>query len=149
MTPLLFAYLGVALMVGLGGIASSLGTGIVGSAAIGAIRKNSAVFGNGMILTALPGTQGLYGFVCYFIVRGLLTPEITAIQGIAIFAAGIIVGFVGVFSSVKQANICANGITAIGNGSNVFGNTLILAAYPELYAILTVATTFLINQAIS
>lgn len=148
MSPLLLAYLGVAFMVGMGGVASCLGTGIVGSATIGAMKKDSSVFGNGMILTALPGTQGLYGFVCYFIVKPLLVEAITMQQGIAIFAAGLIVGFVAVFSSVRQANICANGINAIANGNNVFGNTLILAAYPELYSILTVATTFLIATAI-
>lgn len=148
MTALFLAYLGVMLMVTVSGIGSIIGTCIVGNATIGAIKKNSSVFGNGMILTALPGSQGLYGFVSYFMVSGFLKPDITMAQGIGILAAGIIVGGVCIFSSTKQAQVCANGIAALGNGHKVFGNTLILAAYPELYAILAVATVFLISTAI-
>ena len=44
--------------------------------------------------------------------------------------------------------MCANGISAIGNGHDVMGKTLILAAFPELYAILTVAAVFLISNAV-
>lgn len=148
MTPFFLAYLGAALMVGVSGISSALGTCIAGNATIGAIKKNSAVFGNGMILTALPGSQGLYGFVCYFMIRGFLVPAITIEQGIAIFAGGLVIAGVGLVSSIQQARVCANGIAAMGNGHDVFGNTLILAAYPELYAILGVATVFLISTSI-
>lgn len=148
MTPILLAYIGVALMIGVSGIGSVIGTCIAGNATIGAIKKNSSVFGNGMILTALPGSQGLYGFVSYFMIKGFLVPEITVLQAVAIFGAGLIVAGVCLFSSMRQAQVCANGIAAISNGHKVFGNTLILAAYPELYAILSVATVFLISTAI-
>ena len=47
-------------------------------------------------------------------------------------------------AAIFQGKVCANGIAAIGNGHDVMGKTLILAAFPELYAILTVAATFLI-----
>lgn len=134
-------------MVGLSGVASSIGSTIAGSATIGAIKKNRAAFGNCMILSALPGSQGLYGFVGYFLIKDFLVPEITMLQAAAILAGGLILGFVGLYSSIRQGQVCANGITAIGNGHNVFGNTLILAAYPEFYAILGVATVFLISLA--
>lgn len=146
---LLIAYIGVAIMVGLTGIASSIGTSIAGMASVGALKKNSGAFGNYLILAAMPGSQGLYGFVGYFMVKDILTPEITAIQSVAILGAGIIMGVVGLLSSIMQAKVCANGITSIGNGNNVLGNTLILAAYPELYAILGVASVFLISQAVA
>ncbi|MFI3266483.1 MAG: V-type ATP synthase subunit K [Rikenellaceae bacterium] len=146
MTPILLAYIGVALMVGLAGIGSAYGTTIAGNAAVGAMKKNSSAFGNYMILAAMPGSQGLYGFVGYFMVQGLLTPEITIAQAAGIFGAGLIMGIVGLLSSVRQGQVCANGIATIGNGHNVFGNTLILAAFPELYAILGVATVFLVGQ---
>ncbi len=142
-TALVMAYVGVALMVGLAGIASSVGTAIAGQASVGAMKKNSGAFGSYMILSALPGSQGLYGFVCFFLVQGGLTNP-TMIQGAAILGAGILVGIVNLASSIYQAKICANGIAAIGNGHDVMGKTLILAAFPELYAILSVAATFLI-----
>ncbi len=149
MTPsYVLAFVGVAIMVGLSGIASSIGTSIAGMSAVGAMKKNSSAFGSYLILCALPGSQGLYGFVGYFMVKGFLVPEVTLFQAAAIFGAGLIMGCVCLLSSYMQAKICANGIAAIGNGHDVMVNTLILAAYPELYAILAVATTFLISSTI-
>lgn len=148
MTPILLAYIGVAIMVGLSGSASCIGTSIAGMTAVGAMKKNSGAFGNYLILSALPGSQGLYGFVGFFMVREFLVAEITMLQAAAIFGAGIIMGVVALFSSYMQAKVCANGIAAIGNGHNVLGNTLILAAYPELYAILGVAAVYLISSVI-
>lgn len=144
-TPaLVLAYVGVALMVGLAGVASSIGTAITGQAAVGAMKKNGGAFGSYMILSALPGSQGLYGFVGYFIIKGFLTDSMTLLQGAAIFGAGLLTGLVCLASSYFQSKVCANGIAAIGNGHDVMGKTLILAAFPELYAILTVAATYLI-----
>ena len=147
-TTLILAYLGVVLMVGVAGIASAVGTAICGQAAVGSMKKNGGAFGSYMILSALPGSQGLYGFVCFFMVQGLLTADITMFQAAAVFGAGLLVGLVNLLAAYFQAKVCANGIAAIGNGNDVFGKTLILAAFPELYAILGVAATFLISNAI-
>ena len=147
-TAIILGYIGVALMVGLSGAASCIGTSIAGQASVGAMKKNGGAFGSYMILTAIPGSQGLYGFVSYFIIKDFLTESITMLQGAAIFGAGLLTGFVCLFSAYYQARICANGIAAIGNGHDVMGKTLILAAFPELYAILTVAAVFLISGAI-
>ena len=148
-TALILAYVGVASMVGLAGIASAVGTSICGQAAVGAMKKNSSAFGSYMILSALPGSQGLYGFVCFFMVQGLLTAEITMLQAAAVFGAGVLVGIVNLAAAIFQGKVCANGIAAIGNGHDVMGKTLILGAFPELYAILTVAATFLISSAVA
>ena len=128
---LFIAYIGIAVMVGLSGIGSAYGVTIAGNAAIGALKKNDSAFGNFLVLTALPGTQGLYGFAGYFMFQtifGILTPQITAIQASAVLGAGI---------------------AAIGQGHNVFSNTLILAVFPELYAIVALAATFLIGSALA
>ena len=148
-TALILAYVGVAIMVGLAGIASAVGTSICGQAAVGAMKKNSGAFGSYMILSALPGSQGLYGFVCFLMVQGLLTAEITMLQAAAVFGAGVLVGIVNLAAAIFQGKVCANGIAAIGNGHDVMGKTLILGAFPELYAILTVAATFLISSAVA
>ena len=148
-TALILAYVGVAIMVGLAGIASAVGTSICGQAAVGAMKKNSGAFGSYMILSALPGSQGLYGFVCFFMVQGLLTAEITMLQAAAVFGAGVLVGIVNLAAAIFQGKVCANGIAAIGNGHDVMGKTLILGVFPELYAILTVAATFLISSAVA
>ncbi len=151
-TALILAYVGVALMVGLAGIASAVGTAICGMASVGAMKKNASGFGSYMVLSALPGSQGLYGFVCFFMVTSiynLVTPEITIMQGAAILGIGILVGIVNLAAAIFQGKVCANGINAIGNGHDVMGKTLILAAFPELYAILTVAATYLIASAVA
>ena len=46
-------------------------------------------------------------------------------------------------SAIRQGQVCANGVAGIGAGYDVFGKTMILAVFPELYAILAFAATFL------
>ena len=147
-TALILAYVGIALMIGLCGIGSALGVTYGGNATVGAMKKNDEAFGNYLVLSAMPGTQGLYGFLGFFLLQGVLTPDIAMNQALAVFSCGLFLGVVGLVSAIRQGQLCANGITAIGNGHDVFGKTLILAAFPELYAIIAVAATFLISSAI-
>ncbi len=80
--------------------------------------------------------------------KAFLVPEISSFAATAVFGAGLAMGLVGFFSAIRQAGVCANGIAAIGQGHNVFGNTLILAVFPELYAIVALAATFLMGSAL-
>jgi V/A-type H+-transporting ATPase subunit K len=148
-SALILAYLGVVLMVGVSGLASAVATARCGMASVGALKKNGGAFGSYMILSALPGSQGLYGFVGYFMVSGLISAEMSMLTAVGIFGAGLLMAIVCLSSALFQAKVCANGIVAIGNGNDVMGKTLILAAFPELYAILGVAATFLISTAIA
>jgi len=133
-------------LIALAGIGSAYGVSMGGNAAIGALKKNDEAFGTFMILSALPGTQGLYGFALFFLVNnsGIITPDISILNGAAIFGSGLALGLVALFSGIQQGSICANGIAAIGSGHDVFGKTMILAVFPELYAIVAFAATFLI-----
>ncbi len=148
-SPVILAYVGLALMVALAGIGSAMGVSIGGNATIGALKKNDEAFGNYMLLSALPGTQGLYGFAGFFIINGKMAEiglsALTMGQGVAIFAAGLALGLVGLVSGIKQGGICANGISGIGSGYDVFGKTMVLAVFPELYAIVAFAATFIIG----
>ena len=147
-SALILAYLGVALMVGVSGLASAVATARCGMASVGALKKNGGAFGSYMILSALPGSQGLYGFVGYFMVSGLIVDGMSMLAGIGIFGAGLLMAIVTLSSALFQAKVCANGIAAIGNGNDVFVKTLILASFHELYSILVVAATFLISSAL-
>lgn len=149
MEPILIAYLGIAIMLVLSGIGSSYGTTIAGNAAVGAMKKNKGAFGSYMILCAMPSTQGLYGFLGYFLLKSYLVPMITPAQAYAILGGGLILGLLGLWSSIRQGQLAANGISAIGNGHDVFGNSLILVAFPELYAILGVAAVLFISTSMS
>jgi len=144
----ILAWIGIFLMVALAGMGSAIGTVIGGSAIIGAMKKRDDIFANCMILSALPGTQGLYGFGAFFILRTHIIPEITMLNAAAIFGAGLIMGVVGLISAYQQSRIVANGIESLGSGNDVFSKTLILGVYPELYAIIAFATCFLISGAL-
>ncbi|MDL2254759.1 hypothetical protein LJB78_00565 [Bacteroidales bacterium OttesenSCG-928-J16] len=148
MEPILLAYIGIAIMLGLSGTGSAYGVTISGNAAIGAMKKNPDAFGNYMILSALPGTQGLYGFLGFFLLSGFLTAGITWFTASAIFGASLAVGIICLLSAIRQGQVCANGIAGIGAGHDLFGRTLILAVFPELYAIISIAALFLIQGAL-
>ena len=140
----ILGYLGLGLMLALAGIGSCFGTTIAGSAAEGAVKKDPSKSASYMILSALPATQGLYGFVAFLMSMG----RDFATDGPLMLGIGLGVGLVCLFSAIRQGQVCANGIAAIGQGHNVFSNTLILAVFPELYAIVALAATFLIGSAL-
>jgi len=149
MDALTLGYLGIGIMVGLTGIGSAFGCSIGGSAAVGAMKKNGDAFGSYLTLSALPGSQGLYGFIGFFFLQGLMTAEMTMLQGAAVFGAGLGLGLVGLFSAIRQGQVCANGIVAIGAGYDVFGKSMILAVFPELYAILALVAAILIGGSVA
>lgn len=140
----LLGYVGMGLMLGLAGIGSCYGTTIAANAAEGGLKKDPSKSAGYMILSALPATQGLYGFLAFLLHFGKVTAE----TGTLWFGVGLGVGLVCLFSAIRQGQVCANGIAAIGQGHNVFGNTLILAVFPELYAIVALAATFLMGSAL-
>lgn len=151
MEPIVLAYIGIGLMVGLSGIGSIYGVSISGNAAVGAMKKDPDSFGNYMVLSALPSTQGLYGFVAYFVMSPTLQNIVPGEWGIAaaVFGAGLAMGLAGLFSGIRQGQVCANGVAAIGSGHKVFGNTMILGVFPELYAILGLLVVILINGSLA
>lgn len=146
--PLILGFIGAGLLIGLPGIGSAIGTAIGGMTSVGALKKRKDAFGSFMILSALPGTQGLYGFGGYYFMQEFLTEDITLLQGSGVLGAGIGLGLAGLLSGIYQGRVCASGIDSIGSGNNVFAQTLILAVFPELYAIVAFAAVFLITGVI-
>lgn len=149
-TAVILAYTGLAIMLIFSGVGSAIGVSKGGNATVGALKKKPDAFGSYVLLSALPGTQGLYGFAGFFIIngQGVITPEMTMLQGVAILAAGLTLGMVGFFSALNQGEVTANGIAGIGSGYDIFGKTMVLAVFPELYAIIAFAATFLISTSL-
>ena len=131
MLNLILGYLGLGLVLALSGIGSAMGTTTAGNAAEGALKRKPEGSGNYMVLSALPATQGIYGFVAFFMLMGKV-----AESGAMVFGIGVSVGLVCMLSAIRQGQVCANGIVGISQGHDVFTNTLIYAALPEFYAIL-------------
>lgn len=142
--PLILAYIGIGLVIGLSGAGSAIGTATGAMATVGALKKNPDGFGSFIVLSALPGTQGLYGFAGFYLMQDLIQADMTILQGAAILGGGLALGIAGLYSGMFQGRVCANGIDSIGSGNDVFGKTLILAVFPELYAIIAFAALFLI-----
>jgi V/A-type H+-transporting ATPase subunit K len=145
MEPIVFAYVGIALMVGLSGIGSAYGLTICGNATIGAMRKAPNKMGSYIVLSAMPSSQGLYGFVLFMLMRSNIVEGITMNHASALLGTGLLMGFAGLFSAIRQGQVCANGIAAIATGHNVMVATLIMAVFPELYAILALVVSILIS----
>ena len=142
MLTVILGYVGLALMLCLAGIGSSIGTTIAGNAAEGALKKNPEKSSSYMLLSAMPATQGLYGFVAF-----LLWPkaaDVMQASGYLYFAVGIAAGIVFLFSAIRQGQVCANGIIGISQGHDVQTNTMIYAALPEFYAILSLVAALMI-----
>ena len=142
MLTVILGYVGLALMLCLAGIGSSIGTTIAGNAAEGALKKNPEKSSSYMILSAMPATQGLYGFVAFLVWPK--AAEAMMDKGLLYFAVGLACGIVFLFSAIRQGQVCANGIIGMSQGHDVQTNTMIYAALPEFYAILAFAATFFV-----
>ena len=124
MLATILGYLGLGLVLALAGIGSSIGTSTAGNAAEGGLKKRPEASGNFMVLSALPATQGIYGFVAFFMLLSKMraTPE----NGLIIFGVGLCVGLVCMISAIRQGQVCANGIVGVSQGHDVFTNYAIL-----------------------
>ena len=86
--------------------------------------------------------------MCCFSIRGHVVDDMTALQAAAVFGSTIAVGIVCLLSGVRQGQVCANGIAATASGNNVTAGTMVMAAFPEFYAILSALSLILISGAI-
>ena len=139
---LILGYLGLGLLFALAAIGSCIGTSIAGNAAEGALKKNPEKSSSYMILSAVPASQGIYGFAGFFV--WMLFVEDFAAIGAMLFGVGATAGLVCMFSAIRQGQICANGITGVSQGHDVMTNTLIYAALPEFFAILALVCSLLV-----
>lgn len=145
MTVNLIAYMGAALACALAGIGSSVGVGIAAQASTGVMSVDPKKFGKLLLLSALPGTQGIYGFVIAFLllqkIAGFGTLELA--DAWTILTAGLPVGLAGLLSGIHQGKVCASGAMMTAKQPDDSGKALILAVFVEFYAILGFLVSFL------
>lgn len=140
----ILAGIGLGLMVGLSGSGSAIGLVISGSSAIGGLKKRPDAFGPILVASVLPSTQGIYGFVGFFIYVGYVTPEISIFNAAMVLGAGIMLGVAALISAIFQGKVCAASASAIGSGYNTLVPGLIMGAMPEFYAILALVASILL-----
>ena len=143
------ALFGAALAVGLPGIGSARGVGIVGESAAGLVTEDPGKFGQALILQALPGTQGIYGFLAGFLTIqkiGLLAGnlvDLTPAQGWLIFVACMPITIVGFISALYQGRVAAASIGIVSKRPEEVAKGITFAAMVETYAVLALLATIL------
>ncbi len=139
---LALALSGAALAVILGGIGSSVGVGLAGQAGAGVATEQPEKFGKVLVLEALPGTQGIYGFLVGFLIllfTGILTGDVKEValdQGWQLFWACWPAGLSGLFSGINQGKVAAAGMNMVAKDASQMGKAMVLAAMVETYAVL-------------
>ncbi len=145
---------GAAIAAFLSGMGSSIGVGLAGQASTGVIGEDPEKFGKVMLLTALPGTQGIYGFVVAFLVLmklGIIGGNLAAIsveQGWYFLFGCLPVAVAGLISAIHQGKVCASGVHMTAKRPDESGKALILGVFVEFYAVLGFLASFLISNGI-
>lgn len=141
-----WALFGAAVAAILGGIGSAIGITTAASTCSGILSEDDSKFGQLLPLAAMPGTQGIYGFIAavlvvvFFDILGGQV-DMTAKQGLQIFFACQPVAWLCLFTAIYQGRTgsAASGIIAAGKKAPA----LVFPALVETYAILALIVTIL------
>ena len=141
---MVFGALGVAIAVGMSGIGSAKGVGIVGQSAAGLLAEQPEKFGKALVLELLPGTQGLYGFVIGFLVFTKMASGMPLDQGLYLLGACLPIAFAGLWSGIAQGKVAAAGIQILAKNPEHNTKGIILSAMVETYALLGFVISFML-----
>ena len=144
------ALLGAALAVGLAGIGSAIGVGIVGQSAAGLVTEDPDKFGQTLLLQALPGTQGIYGLLTGFIIMqrvGIIGGDLLNLsvpEGYAFLMASVPIAIVGLLSAVYQGRVSASAVGLIAKRPEELGKGIVFAVMVETYAVLALLASIML-----
>jgi len=128
-------------VLALAAIGSVLGCATAGQAAIGAMLDTESGYGRYVGVSALPSSQLIYGIVLTL----ALNRTVTAANGGALFAIGVLAGVCLLFSAVRQGQCCATAIAAMKEKPEVFGLSLAPAAIVEGLAVFAFVFALLLS----
>ncbi len=136
-----FSLLGAAVATIFAGIGSAKGVGGAAQASMGVLAEDSSKFGKMLVLTLLPGTQGLYGFIVSFLIlvnSGVLGGSLPTFgQGLAFFGASLAIGLGGMFSAFAQGKAAVSGIAISAKDDSNFSKAMVSITLVEIYALLS------------
>lgn len=148
MNGIIFALLGAAIATVMAGVGSAKGVGGAAQTAMGVLSEDSSKFGKMLVLTLLPGTQGLYGFIVGFLILvscGVLGGELpTVAQGLAYLGASLAIGFGGLFSGIAQGKAAVSGIAMSAKDDKNFSKAMVSVTLVEIYALLAFIVSLLV-----
>ncbi len=148
------AAMGAALAAALAGSGSAYGVHIAGKAAAGVCAEKGELFGKLLVLQALPGTQGIYGFLTAVLVMvntGMLgggAADLTVAQGWQFFAACMPIAIAGLISGIYQGKAAVGAIHMFAKDNDTFAKGITITAIVETYAILALLVSILLLFAI-
>ena len=137
---MIFTILGIAIATVLAGIGSVKGVGAAAQASMGVLSEDSSMFGKMLVLTLLPGTQGLYGFIVGFLMliyAGVLGggDVVTWQQGLAYLGASLAIGMGGLVSGIAQGRAAVAGIGLCAKDDKNFSKAMVSVTLVEIYAL--------------
>ena len=141
--------LGAGLAACLAGAGSGLGTGYAGQAGAGLVTEDPSKFGKVMILQVIPGTQGLYGLVVFFVAimqMGLLdgtAKDLSFVDGCRYFAACLPIGIGGLVTAASQGKVAAASVNLLAKNPDHWSKGMILCITVEFYAILSLLASMI------
>ena len=141
--------LGAGMAAFLAGIGSAKGTGIAGEAGAGLVSEDPSKFGKAMILQVIPGTQGLYGFVIWFLAFSKLVPGMSVAQGLQVMGACMPIAIAGLLSGIAQGKVAAASINILAKKPDDWSKGMILCITVEFYAILGLLASFMMLNGIT
>ena len=147
MNGMLFAILAATLATVLAGIGSAKGVGGAAQTAMGVLSEDSSMFGKMLVLTLLPGIQGLYGFIVGFIIMiscGILGGDAPSLaQGLSYLAASLAIGIGGMISGFAQGKAAVAGISMCAKDEKNFSKAMVSITLVEIYALLAFIVSLL------
>ena len=146
------ALLGAALAAALACVGSAKGTGIAGEAGAGLVAEEPGKSGKALVLQVIPGTQGLYGFVIFFLAFNKVSGSITSLsvqQGLQIVSACLPIALGGLLSAIAQGKVAAASINILAKKPDDWTKGMIMCVIVEFYAILCLLASFLMLGAIA
>lgn len=147
---LLIAIIGASAAAILAGLGSAIGVQMGGKASAGVCSENPDLFGKLLILQALPGTQGIYGFIVAIMVMiklGLFSGNpatLTVGEGWAYFGACMPIAIVGLISAIIQAKTAVSAIHMTAKQPDASAKGMTMTAMVETYAILALLASVLL-----
>ena len=132
------AAIGAGLAVGFAGLGSGLGQGIAAAGSVGAVAEDEDMFARGIIFTALPETQAIYGFliaILLMVFTIMANKALPASLGLVAIGAGAAIGFAGLGSGMGQGITAASSVGAVVENEDMFARGIIFTALSETQAI--------------
>lgn len=152
-----WALLGGAMAAILAGCGSAWGITVASATISGIVAEDSDKFGKLLPIAAMPGTQGIYGFISAVLVliffkilgAGPAAQNLSGPGGFAAFLACQPVAWVCFISAYYQGATGASAAGIVARRSEDSGKALIFPALVETYAVLSLIVTILMLTSVA